>query len=76
MILKGLIVLGNLQGICTNFFFITDISKTSIPDINAVDNGTYLKSRNTNKFYHCDNDRTNIVREDISNKFHYNERLS
>ena len=60
----------------TNFFFITDISKTSISDINADDNGPYLKSGNTNKFYYCDNHRTSIVREDISGKFYYNERLS
>ena len=64
------------KGIRTNFFFITDISKTSISDINADDNGAYLKSRNTNKFYYCDNDRTSIVREDIRGKFYYNERLS
>ena len=44
-------------------------------DINADDNGAYLKSRNTNKFYYCDNDRTSMVREDISGKFYYNERL-
>ena len=64
------------KGIRTNFFFITDISKTSISDINADDNGAYLKSRSTNKFYYCDNNRTSIVREDISGKFYYNERLS
>ena len=46
------------EGIGTNFFFLTDISKTSISDINADDNGVYLKSCNTNKFYYCDNDRT------------------
>ena len=63
------------KGIRTNFFFITDISKTSISDINADDNGAYLKSRNTNRFYYCDNDRTSIAREDISDKFYYNERL-
>ena len=50
-----------LKGIRTNFFFITDISKTSISGINADDNGAYLKSRNTSKFYYCDNDRTSIV---------------
>ena len=44
------------KGIRTNFFFITDISKTPISDINADDNGAYLKSRNTNKFYYCEND--------------------
>ena len=60
----------------TDFFFITYISKTSISDINAEDNGAYLKSPNTNKLYYCDNDRTNIVREEISGKFYYNERLS
>ena len=43
-----------LKGIRTNFFFITDISKPSISDINAGDNGAYLKSCNTNKFYYCD----------------------
>ena len=43
-----------LKGIRTNFFFITDISKASISDINAGDNGAYLKSCNTNKFYYCD----------------------
>ena len=47
-----------LKGIRTNFFYITDTSKTSISDINADDNVVYLKSRNTNKFYYCDNDRT------------------
>ena len=67
---------GNLQEIRTNFFFIIDIPKTSISNINANDNGAYLKSRNTNKFYYCDKDRTSVVREDISGKFYYNERLS
>ena len=43
-----------LKGIRTTFFFITDISKTSISDINADENGMYLKSRNTNKFYYWD----------------------
>ena len=47
-----------LKGIRTNFFFITDISKTSISDINAGDSVAYLKSRNTNKFYYCEYDRT------------------
>ena len=46
------------KGIRTNFFFIIDISKTSISGINADDNVAYLKSRNTNKFYYCDNDQT------------------
>ena len=63
------------KGIRTNFFFITDILKTSIFNINADDNGAYLKSRNT-KFYYCDNNRTSIAREDISRIFYYNERLS
>ena len=27
------------------------------------------------KFYYCDNDRTSIIREAISGKFYYNERL-
>ena len=63
------------KGIRTNFF-ITDISKTSISDENADENGAYLKSRNTNRFYYCENKRTSIVREDISGKFYYNERLS
>ena len=31
----------------TNFFFIIDISKTSLSDINADNNDTYLKSCNT-----------------------------
>ena len=64
------------KGIRANLFFITDISKKSVSDTNADDNGAYLKSRNTNKFYFNKNDRTNIVREDISGKFYYNERLS
>ena len=64
------------KGIRTNFFFITDISKKSISDINADENGAYLKSRSTNTFYYCENDRTGIIREDISGKFYYNERLS
>ena len=63
------------MGVRTNFFFIKDISKTSISDINADDNGVYLKYRSTKKFYYCDNDRTSIVCEDISGKFYYNERL-
>ena len=49
MIPKGPTILGKSKGIRTNFF-ITDISKTSISDINAGDNDAYLKSRNTNKF--------------------------
>ena len=60
----------------TNFFFITDISKTSISDINTDDNGEYLQSRNNVKFYYYNNSRSNIVREDISSKFYYNGRLS
>ena len=68
--------LSSSKGIRTNFFFIQDILKTSISDINADYNGPYLKSRNTNKFYYCDNDRACIVREDISGKFYYNERLT
>ena len=32
------------KGIPTNFFFITDTSKTSISDINADDNGAHLTS--------------------------------
>ena len=67
---------GNLQEIRTNFFFITDTPKTSVSNINANDNGAYLKSRNTNKFYYCDKDRTSVVREDVSGKFYYNKRLS
>ena len=55
------------KGIWRNFFFITDISKTSISDMNAG-NGAYLKTPNTNKFYHCHNDQTSIFREDISGK--------
>ena len=56
------------KGIRTNFFFITDILKTSIFDMNADNNGACLKSRNTNKFCYCDNDRSSIIREDISRK--------
>ena len=63
------------KGTRTNFF-ITDISKTSISHINADKNGAYLKSRNINKFYYCDNDQTSIVHEDISGKFYCNGRLS
>ena len=74
--LKSPSISGSLQEIRTNLFFITDIPKTSISNINANDNGAYLKSRNTNKFYYCDKDRTSVVREDISGKFYYNERLS
>ena len=44
----------------TNFFFVIDILKTSISDINADDNGAYVKSCNTDKFYYCNNDRTSI----------------
>ena len=36
------------KGIKANFFFITDISKTSIPGITADDNDAYLNSHNTN----------------------------
>ena len=64
------------KGIPTNFFFIIDISRTSISDINTDENSAYLKSHNTNKFYFYDNDRTSIVRVDISSKFYYNKRLS
>ena len=41
------------KGIQANFFFITDISKTSISGTTADDNGAYLKSHNTNTFYYC-----------------------
>ena len=64
------------KGIRTNFFFITDISKTSISDINTDDNGEYLQSCNNVKFYYYNNSRSNIVREDISSKSYYNGRLS
>ena len=65
------------EGIRTNFFFITDFLETPIFDINADDNGgAYAKSCNTNKFYYCDNDQANIVREDISGKSYYKERSS
>ena len=47
----------------TNFFFITDISKTSISDINADDKDAYLNTPNTSKFYYCGNDRTSIIHE-------------
>ena len=63
------------KGIPINLFFIADISKTSISNINADGNSAYLKSRNTNKFYYCDNDQASIIREDISGKFYYNDRL-
>ena len=63
------------KGIRTNFFFIADISKTSISNINAGGSGAYLKYRDTNKFYYCDNDRTSIIREDISGNFYYSKRL-
>ena len=58
------------KGIRPNLFFIEDISKTSIYDINVDNNGAYLKSRNTSEFYYCDNDRTSIVCEDIGCKFY------
>ena len=55
------------RGIRANFFFITDISKASVSDINADDNGAYLKSRNTNKFYYCENDRILFVKTSVAN---------
>ena len=64
------------KAIQTNFFFITDISYTSISDITADENDAYPRSPNTNKFYYCDNDQTSIVREYISGKLYYNEKLS
>ena len=51
------------KGVRTNFFN-TDISKLSISIVNVDDNIAYLKSRNINKFYYCDNDWTNIDLED------------
>ena len=75
---KGSSILGNLhlKKSKKNFFFITDISKTLISDTKADENGAYLKSRHTIKFCYCDKDRNNIAREDISDKFYYNGRLS
>ena len=61
------------KGIRANFF-ITNFSETLLSDINGDNNGTYLKSGNTNKLYYFKNDRTNIVHEVISGKFYYNER--
>ena len=76
MIPKGPSISGNLHLKQFNkLFFITGISINEISDINTEDNGAYLKYRNINKFYYCNNDRTIIVREDISGKFYYNERL-
>ena len=79
MIPKGPSILGNLH--LKEFekkllLYYVYFPKTSISDINADDNGVYLISRNSKKFYFCDNDRTNIVREYISGKSYYNQRLS
>ena len=74
---KGSSILGNLHlKKSKKNFFITDISKTLISDTKVDENGAYMKSRHTIKFCYCDKDRNNIAREDISDKFYYNERLS
>ena len=79
MIPKGTSILGNLhlkEFEKKLFLYYVYFPKTSISDINADDNGVYLISRNTKKFYFCDNDQTNIVCEYISGKSYYNQRLS
>ena len=74
MIPKGPGILGNLQ--LKEFEQTSSLLQMFPSDINADENGAYLKSRNTNKCYSCDNDRTSIFREDISGKSYHNERLS
>ena len=37
------------NGIRTNLFYITDLTKTSLATISADDNGAYMKSRITNR---------------------------
>ena len=74
MIPKGPGILDNLH--LKEFEQTSSLLQMFPSDINADENGAYLKSRNTNKCYSCDNNRTSIVREDISGKSYYNERLS
>ena len=49
------------KGIRTNFFYIVDLTKISLANISADDNGAYLKSRINNKSYFYDNDQVTTV---------------
>ena len=64
-----------LKGIKTNLFYITDLTKTSLANISADDNGAYLKSRITNKKLFSGNDQVITVHE-VNDKYYYNKRES
>ena len=64
-----------LKGIKTNLFYITDLTKTSLANISADDNGAYLKFRITNKKFFSGNDQVITVHE-INDKYYYNKRES
>ena len=63
------------KGIRTNFFYIANsaIPLSSLADINADDNGGYLKSRIIIKPYYYGNDQINTVHQ-INDEYYYNKR--
>ena len=63
----------SLKGIRTNPFYITNLTKTSLADISADDNGAYLKSPITRKSYCHGNDHVITVYE-VNDKYYYNQR--
>ena len=63
------------EGIRTNFFYITDLAKTSFANVNAGDNGAYLKSQITNKSYYIGKDQV-ITLHELNDKFYCNKRDS
>ena len=63
------------KGIRTNLFYITDLTKTSLTNKSADDNGAYQKSRITNKSYFYGNDQVITVHE-VNDKYYYNKLQS
>ena len=63
------------KGIRTNLFYITDLTKTSLANISADDNGAYQKSRITNKKLFSGNDQVITVHE-VNDKYYYNKLQS
>ena len=60
------------KGVRTNFFYVTDSTNT---DINADDNGTYTKTRNTTKLYTIATGQVFIVHRNDA-EYYYNKRIA
>ena len=63
------------KGIRSNYFYITDTTKCPMSHITTDDNGTYVKTRNTNKLYCEVGENAHTVHMD-DNQYFYNTRNS